>query len=81
MQHIINPLNMLPQDISKTRSLVWFPKTSKISKYGFTVKLLMTKMKMEHIPHASGYQLGKVRKKVFFSVIVKMICDSTFKHS
>lgn len=43
MKHIINPLNVLPQDINKTQSLVRLPKTSEISKYGFIVKLLMEK--------------------------------------
>lgn len=38
MQYIINPLNMLPQDINKAQSLVWLPKTSEISKCGSIVK-------------------------------------------
>lgn len=42
-QHIINPLNMLPQDINKTQNLAWFPKTSEPPEYGSIVKLLRAK--------------------------------------
>lgn len=56
MQHIINPLNMLPQDINKAQSLVQLPRPQSYQNAGPSWDYSGQEMKVRYIlTHASGY--------------------------
>ena len=78
MQHIINPLNMLPQDINKAQSLVQLPRPQNYQNMIPYWNYLGQEIKMGYISHASGYWPGKVRKEVSFLIVFKMIYGFNF---
>lgn len=52
MQHIINPLNMLPQDINKAQSLVQLPRPLELPECGSILKLLRARNENGVHPHS-----------------------------